>query len=47
MAEWGFLTNHARILLHIAHDPCARPRDIAASLGPGRADPWRADHDPG
>ncbi len=33
MAEWGFLTNHARVLLHIAHDPGARLRDIAASLG--------------
>ena len=33
MAEWGFLTNHARVLLHIARDPDARLRDIAASLG--------------
>src|ERR1700675_5044997 len=33
MAEWGFLTTHARVLLHIAHDPGARLRDIAASLG--------------
>jgi hypothetical protein len=33
MTEWGFLTNHARVLLHIAHDPDARLRDIAASLG--------------
>ena len=33
MAEWAFLTNHARILLHLAHDPGARLRDIAASLG--------------
>jgi MarR family len=33
VAEWGFLTNHARVLLHIAHDPGARLRDIAASLG--------------
>jgi DNA-binding IclR family transcriptional regulator len=33
MAEWGFLTNHARVLLHIAHDPGARLRDIAATLG--------------
>ena len=32
MAEWSFLTNHARVLLHIAHDPGARLRDIAASL---------------
>jgi len=33
MAEWGFLTNHARVLLHIARGPGARLRDIAASLG--------------
>ena len=33
MAEWAFLTNHARVLLHLARDPGARLRDIAASLG--------------
>jgi DNA-binding IclR family transcriptional regulator len=33
MANWGFLTNHARVLLCIARDPGARLRDIAASLG--------------
>ena len=33
MAEWSFLTNHARVLLCIAHDPGARLRDIAASVG--------------
>ena len=33
MARCGFLTNHARVLLCIAHDPGARLRDIAASLG--------------
>ena len=33
MASWSFLTNHARVLLCIAHDPGARLRDIAASLG--------------
>jgi DNA-binding MarR family transcriptional regulator len=32
MAEWGFLTNHARALLFIAHDPDARLRDLAVSL---------------
>jgi hypothetical protein len=32
MANWGFLTSHARVLMCIAHDPGARPRDIAASL---------------
>jgi MarR family len=31
--SWSFLTNHARVLLCIAHDPGARLRDIAASLG--------------
>jgi hypothetical protein len=33
VADWGFLTNHARVLLAIAHDPGARLRDIAAGLG--------------
>jgi hypothetical protein len=33
MASWGFLTTHARVLLCIAHDPEARLRDIAATLG--------------
>jgi hypothetical protein len=32
MANWTFLTNHARVLLCIAHDPGVRLRDIAASL---------------
>jgi hypothetical protein len=32
MERWSFLTNHARVLLCIAHDPSARLRDIAASL---------------
>lgn len=32
MPSWTFLTNHARVLLCIAHDPGARLRDIAASL---------------
>jgi Mn-dependent DtxR family transcriptional regulator len=31
--EWGFLTNHGRVLLCIAHDPNARLRDIASELG--------------
>jgi Mn-dependent DtxR family transcriptional regulator len=31
--DWGFLTNHGRVLLCIAHDPGARLRDIAAELG--------------
>jgi IclR helix-turn-helix domain len=33
VANWTFLTNHARVLLCIAHDSGARLRDIAASLG--------------
>ena len=32
MSDWSFLTNHARALLFIAHDPGARLRDIAAAL---------------
>jgi len=32
MAEWSFLTNHARALLLIAHDPNARLRDLAGAL---------------
>jgi DNA-binding MarR family transcriptional regulator len=31
-ASWTFLTNHARVLLCIAHDPGARLRGIAATL---------------
>ena len=31
--SWTFLTNHARVLLCIAHDPGVRLRDIAARLG--------------
>lgn len=33
MANWSFLTNHARVLLYVARDPGARLRDIAAGLG--------------
>jgi transcriptional antiterminator len=32
MGEWGFLTNHARALLFMAHDPDARLRDLAVAL---------------
>ena len=32
MAEWSFLTNHARALLYIARDSEARLRDLAALL---------------
>jgi DNA-binding IclR family transcriptional regulator len=31
--EWSFLTNHARVLVCIAHDEGLRLRDIAALLG--------------
>jgi predicted DNA-binding transcriptional regulator YafY len=31
--DWSFLTNHARVLLCIAHDPGVRLRDIAARTG--------------
>jgi DNA-binding IclR family transcriptional regulator len=30
--SWTFLTNHARVLLCISHDPGIRLRDIAARL---------------
>jgi MarR family len=33
MPEWSFLTNHARALVCIAHDPGVRLRDIATELG--------------
>ncbi len=32
MAGWSFLTNHARVLMCIAHDPGIRLRDIASTL---------------
>lgn len=31
--DWAFLTNHARVLLCIAHDPGVRLRDIGTALG--------------
>ncbi len=30
---WDFLTNHAHVLVCVAHDPGIRPRDIAAAVG--------------
>jgi DNA-binding IclR family transcriptional regulator len=33
VAAWSFLTNHARVLVCIAHDPGARLRDIATAVG--------------
>ena len=32
MAKWSFLTNHARVLVCIAHDPGARLREMAVAL---------------
>jgi DNA-binding MarR family transcriptional regulator len=32
MREWSLLTNHARVLVCISHDPGAPLRDIAAAL---------------
>jgi nucleoside-diphosphate-sugar epimerase len=31
--SWTFLTNHARVLVEIAHNPNIRLRDIAAGIG--------------
>jgi DNA-binding IclR family transcriptional regulator len=33
VTDWSFLTNHARALLCIAHDPGTRLIDVAATLG--------------
>jgi DNA-binding transcriptional ArsR family regulator len=33
VTQWSFLTNHARALLCIAHDPGLRLRDMAEALG--------------
>jgi hypothetical protein len=33
MSSWSFLTNHARVLLCIAHDPGVRVRDLAVMVG--------------
>ena len=33
MGEWSFLTNHARVLVFIAHDSDARLRDLADAVG--------------
>ena len=33
MADWSFLTTHARGMLFLAHQPDARLRDLAAGLG--------------
>jgi MarR family len=31
--HWTFLTNHAQVLLCVAHDPDVRLRDIGATVG--------------
>jgi DNA-binding transcriptional ArsR family regulator len=31
--RWDFLTNHAHVLICVAHDPGIRLRDIAAAVG--------------
>lgn len=33
MRTWGFLTNHAHVLIHIARDPRATVREIALATG--------------
>ena len=33
MAQWTFLSNHARVLLCVAHDPSSRLRDIGERVG--------------
>ena len=33
MTSWTFLTNHARVLVCIAHDPGIRVSDVAAAVG--------------
>jgi len=33
VAAWSFLTNHARVLLCISHDPGVRLREIAQKVG--------------
>jgi DNA-binding IclR family transcriptional regulator len=33
MRSWSFLTNHAQVLLCIAHDPGIRLREIGESVG--------------
>ncbi len=32
-SHWGFLTNHAHVLLCVSHDPGIRVRDIATAVG--------------
>lgn len=33
MAQWGFLTNHALVLIHVANHPRSTLREIADAVG--------------
>lgn len=44
MGDWSFLTNHARALLCIAHDPGVRLRDIAGTRKPPAKKPSVREH---
>lgn len=33
MGRWAFLSNHAQVLLCVAHDPSSRLRDIGERVG--------------
>ena len=33
MKKWGFLTNHALVLVHVANSPRSTLREIAAAVG--------------
>jgi DNA-binding IclR family transcriptional regulator len=33
MASWGFLTNHALVLIHVANNPRSTLREIAGAVG--------------
>jgi len=33
LRAWGFLTNHAHVLIQIARNPCSTVREIALSTG--------------
>ena len=33
MARWGFLTNHALVLIHVSNNPRSTLREIAAAVG--------------
>jgi len=33
MAKWGFLTNHALVLIHVARNPRSTLREISSAVG--------------